>query len=172
MEIDCRCIDLYLQKDEGAVTFVYSKTSRLLRHVAFSVLGDASLAEDAMMEAYVSTMDEHLRFPNGKAFVAYLCKATKNQALSMARKIGQTVELPDDEIVASPQEKLETGMLPILKRVLSSEDYDIMILHVCQGYSFQDIATFLDLGSTASVRGRYFRAKAKARDALKQEGLR
>ena len=172
MDIDRRCIALFTRKDEGAVTAVYYKTNRLLRHVAFSVLGDRDLAEDAMMDAYIKAMDPRLDFPNGQAFVSYLCKSTKNTALSMKAKLEKTVEIPDEEILPSEDAPIEQGVLSIMKRELSKEDYDIMILHVCQSYSFGEIGCYLELGSASSVRGRYFRAKTKVRDALTKEGIR
>ena len=169
MKLEAKVIFKFYEKDEAAVNRVYVLTSGLLRFVAKEILGDADLAQDAMMEAYVSTLEADAHIYQPKAFVSYLCKATKNAALSMLRKLGKEEVLPE-EVPEDETKPIDAGLLSSLKEELGSPDYEIVILHVVEGYSFDEIAAFLELGSPSSVRGRYARAKKKARERLGKEG--
>ena len=168
MKLDERCISLFYQKDEAAVNQVYACTNRLLRHVAFGVLSDMDLAQDAAMEAYTNALYSSTPLRSPTSFIAYLCSASKNAALSIARKRSHEERL-EEEIPTSPVK--DSGVLGKLNQELGSPDYDILILHVVEGYSFEEIAVFLDLGTASAARGKYARAKAKAKDILGKEVL-
>lgn len=169
MKLDTKVIFGFYEKDEAAVNRVYVLTSGLLRLLARGILGDKDLAQDAMMEAYVSTLESKARIYMPKAFVAYLCKATKNAALSMLRKLGKEEVLPE-EIEDAGNKPIDAGLLSSLKEELGSPDYEILILHAVEGYTFGEIAAFLELGTPSAVRGRYARAKKKAKQRLGKEG--
>ena len=170
MKLEGRLIHLFYQKDEAAVNRVYVLTSRLLRHLAYDVLKDSDLAQDAVMEAYVNVLYSDNRPSDSKAFVSYLCSATKNSALSILRKLGREIEFDEDSVGAN-EAKEDNALMETLRKELGYPDFDILILHAVEGYSLKEIATYLDLGSPSAVRGRYARAKEKAKALIKKEGF-
>ena len=169
MKIDRRIIERFYKKDESAVNAVYTSTIRLLRHVAYDVLFDLDLSQDAALEAYTNLLYSSYRPASPDAFVSYLCSASKNAAISILRKRKEVGEF-QEELLGGQEEKKDDGVLSALRDELGYPDYDILILHVVEGYSLKEIATYLSLGTASSVRGRYARAKAKARRLLEKEG--
>ncbi len=170
MKLEGRLINLFYQKDEAAVNRVYVLTSRLLRHVAYDVLGDSDLAQDAVMEAYVNVLYSSNRPKDSSSFVAYLCSSVKNSAISIQRKVGKEIAL-DEDSVGSSEPKEDNALMGLLRAELGYPDFDILILHAVEGYSLKEIATYLDLGSPSAVRGRYARAREKAKALIKKEGF-
>lgn len=82
MHLDKLAIALFLNKDEAATSYIFSKTSRLVKHVAYEILHDDADAEDVMMEVYLSMFGLGVRFHNQNAFLSYLCQAAKNMAIN------------------------------------------------------------------------------------------
>ena len=170
MKLEPRSINLFLRKDEAATAFVYKKTSGLLFHIAFGILRDESLAEEAMLDAYVSLFGKPVSFENDKAFIAYLCEATRNASLSLLEKRKETLPLEEEE-VGQNEKNRDTGLLDLMEKTLGKEDFDIFFLHVNEELSFPEISLYLKLGSPSSVRSRYFRAKKTLQTVLKKEGI-
>lgn len=170
MKLDWDCVARFYKKDEAAVNRVYALTHRLLRHVAYDVLFDLDLAQDCAMEAYESVLYSQTQIKGPGPFVAYLCTAAKNAAISKKRKMDRELQL-DEEAVGIDEPQSDKGLLGLLRSELGYPDYDIVILHAVEGYSFVEIAQYLSLGTPSSVRGRYARAKKKAKALLEQEGL-
>ena len=171
MHLDKLAIALFLNKDEAASAYIFSKTSRLVKHIAYQVLHDEADAEDVMMEVYLSLFGLRVRFPNQNAFLSYLCRAAKNAAVNLAKKKGRVDLSEDEESFASEEEKNPSPLLHDAERLLGKEDYELVTLHLCLDLPFPVIAS-IQGGTASSCRGRYFRALRKLRKNLREEDYR
>ena len=172
MKIENYAIQQFLAKKEGGANYVYEKTYRLVYSLCFDVLRHNQDAEDAAMEAYEAILNCNKRFPNGKAFLSYLCVSARNIAIDMAKKRGRIEEMEDEGSVE--QEIVPMGddaLFQAIRKELSKQDYDLVIWHDCLDLPFPVIAS-MQGGTASSCRGRYFRAMKKLRLALKEEDFR
>ena len=172
MHLDKRAIRLFLSKDEAASGYIYAKTARLVKHVAFEVLHNDADAEDAMMATYLSVLESGRSFDNAKAFLSYLCVSAKNIALNQAKRRDRVESEEDGDIHESETDpSYSSPLLADARKLLSEEDYELVVFHLCLDLSFPEIAS-IQGGSASSCRGRYFRALKKLRENLREEDYR
>lgn len=171
MHLDKRAIKLFLQKDEAASAYVYRKTCKLVKYVAFDVLHNDDDAEDAMMETYLKVMESGMSFSNAKTFLNYLCSTANHIAINMAKKSERIDYLEDEDSLGSNE--VSTFASPLLsqaKTVLGNKDYELLVYHICLGLSFPQIAS-MQGGTASSCRGRYFRGLKKLKASIGKENL-
>ena len=172
MSIDKLAIARFMAKDEAAALYVYKKTAPLLKRIAFDITHNDPDAEDAMLTAYEKVLSSQARFSSSSQFVAYLAKAAKNAALDLAKARVKPNENDDAESLASSLESIDDDALFLaMKRLLSEEDYELVVLHLCDNLTFPIIAS-MQGGTPSSCRGRYFRALRKLKANIKEDDFR
>lgn len=169
MKLDAIAIRKFMTRQESGASYVYEKTYRIVYSLCFSLLHNPVDAEDASMEAYANVLQSGKAFPNGKAFLSYLCIAAKHSALDIAKKRGIFDLSENEEDFSSPDfVKGDDALLLRVKEELGESDYELLILHLVHGLAFPLIAE-IQGGSASSCRGRYSRALAKLRGTFRKE---
>jgi len=161
--------------DEESFRDFYERTARPLWAYLSRVLGDASLAEDLMQEAYYRFL--RARLPDlGEAHRRnYLFRIATNLLRdSWRQKKGEHLPLPPeleipvhDGTVERVQQK---SVLSNALRGLKPREREILWLAYAQGSSHQEIADMMGLKS-GSIRLMLFRARKKLAGFLRREGL-
>lgn len=139
--------------------------------VAYAVLGDHQLAEDAAQEALARGLVNLRKLKTPGKFAAWLAQICRNVAIDMARsgkREVNTVDPPwagdgssDDSPVRAVRQAIDD--LPTSMR-------EVVILRYYDNCSYEQISTVLGLSKT-TINGRLTRAKRKLAKRLKREGF-
>ena len=177
--------------DRDAFTDLMRRYNRRLYRVARSVLRDDAEAEDALQDAYLQAYRALPAFRGESALGTWLTRIVVNAALMRQRKTGRladVIELGADygadaatpphrtdnhpgepaqpelaALRAQTRRLIETGIdkLPAAFRT-------VFVLRAVEELSVEETAATLDIPE-ATVRSRYFRARALLREALARE---
>ena len=177
--------------DRDAFTYLMRRYNRRLYRVARSVLRDDAEAEDALQDAYLQAYRALPAFRGDSALGTWLTRIVVNAALMRQRKTGRLAEVielgadfgaddatpqhhTDDHpgepaqpelaaLRAQTRRLIETGIdkLPVAFRT-------VFVLRAVEEMSVEETAATLDIPE-ATVRSRYFRARAMLREALARE---
>jgi RNA polymerase sigma-70 factor (ECF subfamily) len=177
--------------DRDAFSLLMRRYNRRLYRVARSVLRDDAEAEDALQDAYLQAYRALPGFRGDAALGTWLTRIVVNAALMRQRKTGRLAEVielgadygADDAPVphggddrhadaaqpelaalrAQTRRLIETGIdkLPTAFRT-------VFVLRAVEELTVEETAATLDIPE-ATVRTRYFRARAMLREALARE---
>jgi RNA polymerase sigma-70 factor (ECF subfamily) len=174
--------------DRDAFTDLMRRYNRRLYRVARSVLRDDAEAEDALQDAYLQAYRALPAFRGESALGTWLTRIVVNAALMRQRKTGRLADVielgadfgaddaplsrdrPDEPaqpelaaLRAQTRRLIETGIdkLPAAFRT-------VFVLRAVEELTVEETAATLDIPE-ATVRTRYFRARAMLREALARE---
>ena len=177
--------------DRDAFTDLMRRYNRRLYRVARSVLRDDAEAEDALQDAYLQAYRALPAFRGESALGTWLTRIVVNAALMRQRKTGRLADVielgadfgSDDAAVPRPaNERLDEPAQPELAALraqtrrlietgidkLPAAFRTVFMLRAVEELTVEETATTLDIPE-ATVRTRYFRARAMLREALARE---
>jgi RNA polymerase sigma-70 factor (ECF subfamily) len=139
--------------------------------IAYSILADHQLAEDAAQEAFARALTNLSKLRKPDKFAPWLAQICRNVAKDMvaakARQINteDSCRAPDssgpDDNVEAVRRSIE--QLPFRAR-------EVIVLRYYNGLSYEEISSVLGI-SRATVNGRLTRAKRKMAKYLKRDGF-
>jgi len=140
---------------EDELLRIVNTYSRMLLHIASSRLRNASDAEDAVQDVFLTLVRKSTVFGSAEHEKAWLIRCVINRANDMRRK-SEAKNVPLDEAFL-PQEDHESSLL---EEVRSLPDKYACVIHLYyyEGYSIAEIAKILHLPS-ATVGTRLARAR-------------
>ena len=143
-----------------------SYRAEMLRR-ALGVLGDHSLAEDAVHEAFIRIYRHIGRFDSmGTEERRYLCLTiVKNAALNMLRDRRVTDELPETQPAAAGDIALDIDITTAID-TLEEGHRQVVLLRLRYGFSTFETASLLGIKS-GTVRSRLNRARKILKEMLK-----
>ncbi|MEG2274498.1 MAG: sigma-70 family RNA polymerase sigma factor, partial [Clostridia bacterium] len=113
---------------------------------------------------------------NSNNFLAYLVTIAKNLSFNEKKKGGRSVyvdftdnETTYDKRFSTMEQEDEVGVVDIAKKLLSEEDYQIVIMCVVAGYKRREVAEFFDL-PISTVSYKYKTALSVIEQYLKKRG--
>lgn len=159
--------------------------NRLLFRLARSIVGNDSLAEDVVQNAYLSAYSKLNTVSDPKKLRSWLSRITVNEAIDMTRREKRTTALPEGweegggPHTASTGRSLVTSTTPEahaerteLRSLLESAIDElpptlrsVLVMRDVEGLSAAETAVCLGVGEVA-VRVRLFRARARMRKWL------
>jgi len=139
--------------------------------VAYCVLADRHLAEDAAQEAFVVACRELGRLRRAECFAPWICTIAKRIALRMARGCRERCALEDAPAAAVADcEPCPSDLVRRAVMDLPDRAREVVVLHYFTGLSHKEIAASLGVSSEA-VHGRLVRARRILADRLRGDGL-
>lgn len=174
--------------DRDAFSDLMRRFNRRLYRVARSVLRDDAEAEDALQDAYLQAYRALPGFRGESALGTWLTRIVVNAALMRQRKTGRLADVielgadfgSDDAIL--PRDRLDEPAQPELAALraqtrrlietgidkLPAAFRTVFVLRAVEELTVEQTAATLDIPA-ATVRTRYFRARAMLREALARE---
>lgn len=139
---------------------IYQRNRKEMFRAAYRVLGDHSLAEDALQEAFLAIAQriDRIRDPESRETMGLCCSVAKNKAVDLLRKVSREVAVPPEDIEASCL--AEEDHVAYTLALLPQELRDVLLLRYDCGYSAAEIGKFLGL-SASQVRRRITEAKKR-----------
>lgn len=165
-------------EQELKIEHLYHTYKYLLYKVAFDILGDKSLSEDALQETFVRVMKNIHKIgeencPRTRNFLVVICR---NVALDMKRKnslvseYDQNTATAKDVVEATIEAKDSIDRLTGIINGLDPIYRDVFLLRRVHNLSRREIAKILGI-SLESVKKRLTRAKEYIYERARREGL-
>ena len=152
---------------------LYERYHSAMVALAYSMLADRDLAEDAAQEVFTVACGSIGTLKNREKFGPWLAAICRNISRQMLRagKGPQRVALRDEPAAGGHNESLEQheAIHGALRRLRQAER-ELIVLRYFDGFSQAQISRVLDL-SPQAVNGRLARAKRKIAEYLKRNGL-
>ena len=139
--------------------------------IAYSVLADHQLAEDAAQEAFAKAMTNLGKLNNARKFAPWLARICRNTAVDMVRvkarqaSSDDSSQLPDARTDAPDDEIVRDAIAG-----LPEHDREVIVLRYYNSLSYERISAVLGV-SKAAINGRLTRAKQKLAEHLNRNGF-
>lgn len=153
---------------------LYKKYRKLMKHIAYQILEDGQLAEDAVhdtMEKVINHMDsiDDIDSPQTRNFLSVVCKYTAMDIYRKRKKIQSlnTYETEDDILQDSKKDLNPLSIVLSRESVHEIENIimnlnpkyrDVFLLSYSKGYTNKKIAELLNISENAAYK-RMKRAK-------------
>lgn len=173
--------------EQAAFAGLMRRYNRRLYRVARSILRDDAEAEDALQDAYIQAYRALPDFRGESSLATWLTRIVMNAALMRRRSSGrmaEVIELGAEAAMERPAEagdcdaagQPEQAAMHAQARGLIEAKIDrlpevfrtVFILRAVEELSVEETGKLLDIPE-ATVRSRYFRARAMLREALARE---
>jgi RNA polymerase sigma-70 factor (ECF subfamily) len=169
--VDERLVIQAQRGDEAAFAAITASSYGRLQEVAYRILRDAHLAEDATQQALVDVWRNLPKLRDPAKFEAWAYRTLVRRCYREARKHRDTVGLAhaaepiarDDYSVISDRDQLERAFMR-----LSMDHRTVVVLHHYLGLTLEQVAEALDI-PVGTVNSRLNRAMAKLRHALEAD---
>lgn len=171
-----REIDVLLGKiregDNKAFEYLYDKTKKGVYSFIYTYMKNPMDTEDVLQTVYMKIKSNIHQYKAGSNGLGWILQIAKNTALNELRALEnyhKPLQITDwDFFPDKNKDCREKSILYLMKRVLTEEEQQIIILHVIWEYRHKDIATILNL-PLGTVTSKYKRAKEKVAKAWKEE---
>ena len=143
----------------NSVDLAYEKYSDSLYRLALARLLNASDAEDAVHDVFVSYISKMPEFKDALHEKAWFVRATINRCNDLMRKRKVRLYVPLDEALGLQKndDKSFLEVAELLEKL--SDDYrETVILHYLEGYTLEETAEILEI-SLSAAKMRISRAK-------------
>jgi RNA polymerase sigma-70 factor, ECF subfamily len=157
---------------------IYARYSKVMLYVANRILGNQSLAEDAVQNAFVKILKhpEHVLSIPIDELKPYLIVVSENSARTVYRNLKKMDETPLENVDLIGESSPEDTILPKLDMIFNMPQFnsqyrDIIILKYYYDMDDRTIAQTLDI-SEINVRVRLSRAKNQMRKILDCGGVK
>ncbi len=165
-------IKKFINGDASAFDEIYNRTRKSVYYVALSILRDKALAEDVMQTTYMRVLKNIQGYALSTSASAWIIKIAKNEAINIkkVRMREQSVDEYENVSLFGVSEPDTYGELTDLaKRLLSDDEFSILMLVTACGYKRKEIAKMIDM-PIPTVTWKYQNALSKMRTALEKEG--
>jgi len=139
--------------------------------IAYSLLSDHQLAEDAAQESYARALVNLRRLKNRARFSPWLAAICRNVAKDMVAVKARRIDAADLSQAASGSSHNENGTL-IRQAIeqLPAPARELIVLRYYNNLSYEEIASVSGI-SRAAINGRLTRAKRKMAAYLRRKGF-
>ena len=140
--------------------------------LAYSMLADRDLAEDAAQEVFAIACRDIGSLKSKERFAAWLAGICRNVSRQMLKANKGRGIAPDNEPAVVRRDDTEDRREAIRRAVwsLRESERELVVMRYFDGFSQVQISEVLDISSQA-VNGRLVRAKRKIAKYLKRNGL-
>lgn len=139
--------------------------------IAYSILGDHHLAEDAAQAAYAKAITALPKLKDSDKFAAWLTRICRNTAMDMVNKKSRQYTRDDlSQLKASNKQDDTTPLIRQAIAKLAPAEKEIICLRYYDQMSYQQMGEILGI-SLPAINGRLKRAKQKMAEHLKRNHL-
>ena len=159
--------------DRQAQFRLYQLYSKAMYNICSRMLGNSSLAEDALQEAFISAFSKLHTYQGRASFGAWLKRIVINKCLSAIKKQRIQYEpLEDSQLENLPDRKTSIESSPIDPRLIHQAIKElpdgcrvIFTLYQLEGYDHKEISSILGI-TESTAKSQYHRAKKLLRKKL------
>ena len=139
--------------------------------VAYAVLSDHQLAEDAAQESFARALVNLRRLKNKNKFVPWLVRICRNVAKDMVVAKARHINVHDlSQVTEHNRDEGNSRAIHRAIEHLPDSDKELIVLRYYNNLSYERIASIMEI-SPAAINGRLLRAKRKMADYLRKNGF-
>lgn len=153
--------------DNAAFEKLYLQTKRGVFAFLYTYFHNYSDTEDAMQTVYLKIKKGIGTYNKGVNGRAWILQIAKNHALNELKRKKEHVPLDSLENIAVDSASNSSGVMEVMKAVLTEEEQRIVTLHVLWNYKHKEIANSLGC-PVGTVTSKYKRAIEKLKKSLKE----
>ena len=163
-------IDALRAGDTRAFDRIYEWTNRSVYFAILYIVRDKMYAEDLLQETYVRALRSLASYTPGTNFAAWLTRIGKNLALNHVRKAKREVatDFETDAWRYGTQETNLPYIFDAAAKILTEEEYEILMLCQVSGYKRREVAAMLGI-PIGTVTWRNNEALKKLKKYLEKE---
>lgn len=166
-------LELLFQKikngDEKAFEDLYEATKKGLFAFIYTYIKDYELTKDVLLDSYIKIRSNIQKYKDNTNPTAWMFQIAKNEAINRINKDNKIVfvDFQENPSIGGGYETNDESreILEITRKVLSTEDAQIVLLHAVDGYKHKDIAKLLNI-PLGTVLWRYNKAIKVLQEAL------
>ena len=171
VEDEAQIVEAARQGDVDSFGRLYDRYYATMVWLAYSVLGDHSLAEDAAQETFALACDELLGLRQPEKFAGWLAAICRNVAYRMVKQRSRKITTYDTRTVLEQNDS--DGYEEAVREAIASLQQmyrEIVVLRYYNKMSYEQIETFLGI-SRSKVKGRLFAARRRIGKYLQSKGM-
>ncbi len=154
---------------DTAFETLYRETSRGIFAFLYSMVRNRWDAEDLTQDTYLKVKMNITQYRQGTNFRAWMFQIAKNLALNHMKAMSRTApllgEVADED---TPADACESNFFfEDIKRILTEDEYKIVILHDVSGFKHREIAKLVEK-PIGTVLWLYNRAAGKIKKFMKE----
>jgi RNA polymerase sigma-70 factor (ECF subfamily) len=141
--------------------------------IAYSVLSDHQLAEDAAQESFARALVNLRNLKSKSRFVPWLAAICRNVAKDMVTVKGKQISTDDISQAAQNNNHNDSAGIQAIRRAieqLPATTRELIVLRYYDSLSYEQIGSVLGI-SQAAINGRILRAKRKMANYLRKNGF-
>jgi RNA polymerase sigma-70 factor (ECF subfamily) len=162
---DAGLAEQFASGDAGSIRVVYQMYGRLVFSIAYKVLGDVGLAEDATQQTFVQAWRAAATYDPSRALGAWLTTIARRVAIDVHRRERRhrnlaSIDSSDPALVTLPPSEEQIFDLVEVRRALDKlpdHDRELMRLQHYDELTHTEIASQLEI-PLGTVKSRSFRA--------------
>ena len=157
--------------DAKAFDYIYERCSRAAYFTILYIVRDKMYAEDILQETFVRALKNLHQYTAGHNFICWLCAVGRSLALNHLKKYRR--ETPTDFDADAYKYGTQETELPFIfdaaAKILTEEEYEILMLCQVAGYKRREVAAMLGM-PIGTVTWKNNEALKKLRKYLEKEG--
>lgn len=180
-------VHLAQKGDRAAFNRLVGKYQNQMYNIAYRIMGDPDLAEDATQDAFVAAYRKLSQYTGGN-FRAWMARIVKNQCFDMLRYRQRRPSTSLDDLILEPNDRGIAGWdgdalpnpealleraevvewLEIAIQQLPDDQRTTLVMADIHEYSYEEIAASMEV-ELGTVKSRLFRARRKLRELLQDK---
>jgi RNA polymerase sigma-70 factor (ECF subfamily) len=152
---------------------LYERYHSAMVALAYLMLADRDLAEDAAQEVFAAACRDIANLKNKDKFAAWLAGICRNTARQMLRSKNRNIVPADGQLAVSTTNGEDSQLRTVINqaiRQLKPAERELIVLRYYDNLPYERIASVLDI-SVQAVNGRLTRTKRKIAKYLKRNGF-
>lgn len=159
--------------DGESFGLLYEEYYAPMMWLAYSILLDRDLAEDAAQQAFVKACENLADLRDVGRFGPWLARICRNEAHQLIRQQRRQRSYEHAESGQAGEQTRDDRQTDLVKKAidqLAPMYREVVVLHYYNRMSYQEIKSVLGVAAH-TVRGRLFRARKKIEQQLKRHGF-
>lgn len=163
-------LDLVLAGDIDSFGKICDRYYNSIAAIAYSVLTDHQLAEDAAQETFLRALKNLKKLKSKKKFGPWLAQICRNVAKDMAKKKLRGIQTGNSPTLEDGHNEKDSQAVKHAIGRLSFSEKELIMLRYYNDMSYEQMASVLNL-SKAAINNRLVRARKKIAKLLKNNGF-
>ena len=168
-----RKIEKLKKGDLKAFDYVYDYTNRIVYFSILKIMKDKTYAEDILQDTFIRALSCLSQYKKDTNFIGWICAIGKSLAINHLKKFRHEINVDFDleTYDYNPSENELPYIFDIATKILSEDEYKIIMLCHVSGYKRREVSMMLDM-PIGTVTWKNNEALKKLKQYLEKEDIK